>query len=108
MSFRLSYQTREEDLRKHELISQTDGYLQILRMNSDWAALLEGRARLMEAVSSIGIEGTVVTLDQAKAITVGKDDVDVGEKERREFVGYYKSLEYVKNHLANPLSVGFF
>lgn len=106
MSFNLRYKTPEDDIRKLELISQTDGYLQILRMNSDWAALLESRARILEAVSSIGIEGTVLSLDQAKAITVGKEDVVVGEKERREFVGYYKSLEYVKSHINDPLTIG--
>ncbi|MFZ2167987.1 MAG: hypothetical protein WAV50_03945 [Minisyncoccia bacterium] len=98
MAFSANYKIKEEDIRKLELISRTDGYLQILRMNPDWASLLEGRARLMEAVSSIGIEGTVVSLDQAKAITVGAKDVLVGEKERREFVGYYESLEYIKNN----------
>ncbi len=106
MSFNLQFRTQEEDVRKLELISQTDGYLQILRMNSDWAALLEARAKLIEAVSSIGIEGTVVTLDQAKAITVGEKDVQIGEKEKREFVGYYESLQYIKDRVNEPLSVG--
>jgi len=106
MSFRINFKTREADIRKLELISQTDGYLQILRMNADWAALLESRARLAEAVSSIGIEGTVVSLDQAKAITVGEKDIVIGERERREFVGYYESLEYIKNHLTDSLTIG--
>ena len=106
MAFSVLYKIEESNIRKLELISRTDGYLQILRMNPDWAALLEGRARLMEAVSSIGIEGTVLSIDQAKAITVGAKDVVVGEKERREFVGYYTSLEYVKDHVNEPLGIG--
>lgn len=106
MSFKVSYSIPEADVRRLELISQTDGYLQVLRMNPEWASLLEKRARLMEAVSSIGIEGTVVTLDQAKAITTGERDIIVGEKEKREFVGYYDSLEFVKNKVDEKLTVG--
>ena len=106
MAFSVNYKIREEVIRKLERISQADGNLQILRMNADWAALLESRARLMEAVSSIGVEGTVVSLDQAKAITVGEKNVAIGEKERREFEGYYESLEFIKVCLNEKLSIG--
>lgn len=105
MSFKINFSVKEEDIRKLELISQTDGYLQVLRMNPEWASLLENRARLMEAVSSIGVEGTVLSYDQAKAITVGEANVEVGEKERREFVGYYESLEFIKSKLEEPLNI---
>ena len=90
--FKINYKIKYQDIRNLELVSQTDGYLQVLRMNSDWASLLESKARIAEAVSSIGVEGTVVTLDQAKAITVGNKNIQIGEKEKREFVGYYESL----------------
>jgi len=99
------YEISESDIRKLEHVSQTDGYLQILRMNSDWSSLLERKARIREAMSSIGIEGTVLSLDQAKAITVGEKDVTVGEKEKREFVGYYESLEYIREKIDEDLSV---
>ncbi len=105
MSFRISYNISEKDIRKLELIAQTDGYLQVLRMNPDWASILEKRARLVEAVSSIGIEGTVLTMDQAKAITIGDETMPVGEKEKREFVGYYESLEFIRDKVDEKLNI---
>ncbi len=107
MSFAIKYKIEESDVRKLESISKVDGYLQILRMNPGWAGVLESKARINEAVSSIGIEGTVLSIDQAKAITVGEDDETIGEKERREFVGYYESLDYVKQNIDNDLSISF-
>jgi Fic family protein len=104
MSFSINYNLNSEDIRRLELISKTDGYLQVLRMNKEWSSLLEKRARVQEAVGSIGIEGTVITLDQAKAITVGEEDVIVGEKERREFLGYYESLDFIKKEIESPLT----
>lgn len=104
MSFAINNEIKEKDIRKLELISQTDGHLQILRMNPDWANLLEKRAKTAEAVSSIGVEGTVISLVQAKAITEGKSDVVVGEKEKREFTGYLDSLEYIKEQVDKKLT----
>ena len=103
MSFTIKYSLSQGDIRSLELISQSDGNLQVLRMNPDWSALLEKKARLEEAVGSIGVEGTVVTLDQAKAITTGDRTVKVGEKEKREFISYYKSLEYIRTITDTPL-----
>src|SRR3989344_298368 len=107
MAFEVDYKIKEEDIRELEMISQTDGYLQVLRMNPAWSNLLEDRAKIIEAVSSIGIEGTVLTLDQAKAITVGESDIRVGEKERREFSAYYQSLNFIKNYVNSDLSLTF-
>lgn len=105
MSFSITYQINEEDIRKLELISKTDGHLQVLRMNPNWSSILEKRAHIEEAVSSIGIEGTVITLDQAKAITVGEKNVQVGEKEKREFLGYLDSLKFIKSETDSPLTM---
>jgi Fic family protein len=107
MTFEVNYKIKEEDVRGLEMISQTEGYLQVLRMNPTWSELLENRARIMEAVRSIGIEGTVLTIDQAKAITVGDSDIDVGEKERREFTAYYESLNFIKKYIDLNLSLPF-
>lgn len=74
-------------------------------MNPEWSAILEREAKLREAVGSIGVEGTVLSIDQAKAITVGEENVVVGEKEKREFVGYIESLEYVKQQIDQDLSM---
>ncbi len=105
MAFSPRYVIPENQVRNLELISKTDGYLQVLRMNPDWAQLLESRARILEAVGSIGIEGTVVSIDQARAITTGNTEVEIGEKERREFEGYYESLQFIKDNADEPLTV---
>jgi Fic family protein len=76
-------------------------------MNPDWCGILERQAKLEEAVSSIGVEGTVVSFEQAKAITTGARDVKIGEKERREFESYYRTLEFIKEYVDSSLSIGF-
>jgi Fic family protein len=106
MSFKIDYELSPTLVRKLENISQTDGYLQVLRMNPDWASLLERKANIIEAVSSIGIEGTVLSISDAKAITVGEDRSNIGEKEKREFQGYYDSLQYIKKNIENELTSG--
>lgn len=108
MGFGLTYHLdRQLDIHNLEVISQINGHLQVLRMNPEWAHLLEQQARVKEAVSSIGIEGTVITFEQAKALTIGSEDVQVSEKERREFLAYYESITFIKDHLEDPLSIAF-
>lgn len=96
----------EEDVHNLELIAQIDGNLQVLRMNPDWARLLEKQARLREAVGSIGVEGTVISIAQARTISEGQSDPSIGEKERREFIGYYDSLQFIKEHSEEELTLG--
>jgi Fic family protein len=105
MNFSFNYNIGEDLARHLEMISHINGNLQVLRMNPDWATLLETKARIREAVSSIGVEGTVVSLEQARAITQGHHDIKIGEKEKREFVGYYDTLQYIKDHLDDKLSL---
>lgn len=80
MGFQVRIEIDASTIRYLEHIANGDGLLQVLRMNPAWASILEKRAGIREAVSSIGIEGTVLTLDQAHAITVGDESVRVGEK----------------------------
>lgn len=105
MNFNISYKINPETLRNLELISKVDGNLQVLRMNPEWALLLEHEAKIKEAVSSIGVEGTILSIDQAKAITTGDKDVKVGEREEREFLGYYESLQFIRDHIAENLNL---
>lgn len=104
MGFAARHALQEKDLRNLELIFETNGNLQVLRMNPEWSDILEHQAKLKEAVGSIGVEGTILSLEQARAITT-EEHVEVGEKEKREFVGYYESLEYVRQHLEDELSM---
>ncbi len=104
MNFSINYTINNKDLRSLELISQANGNLQVLRMNPNWAILLERQAKIKEAIGSIGIEGTVLSLNQAQAITIGDKKIEVGEKERREFTGYYESLDHIKNKIDINLS----
>ncbi len=105
MSFQIQYNIKIEALRRLELISKVDGNLQVLRMNPEWAHLLEHETKIKEAISSIGVEGTVLSIDQAKAITTGNKDIKVGEKEEREFRGYYESLQFIKEQIPQDLNL---
>jgi Fic family protein len=105
MSFTPKYTISEATIRDLELISKIDGHLEILRMNPAWADLLEKEAGIKEAVSSIGVEGTVISLKQAKAITGGAKDVVVSERAEREFVGYYESLRFIKANIDERLTL---
>jgi Fic family protein len=105
MGFSTKYTISEEMIRELELISKIDGHLEILRMNPAWAELLEKEAGIKEAVSSIGVEGTVISLKQAKAITVGEKDIAINEKAEREFVGYYESLKFIKSSANERLTL---
>lgn len=96
MGFQIYWGIDNEDTRSLELISQANGFLQVLKMNPDWAHILERRARIEETVASLGIEGTVISKEQARAITTGDTEVNIGEKEKREFEGYFDALEYIK------------
>ncbi len=105
MNFSINYKIRQKTVINLELISKVDGNLQVLRMNPEWANLLEHEAKIREAVSSIGVEGTVLSIDQAKAITTGDKNIKVGEKEEREFLGYYESLQFVKDRISEELNL---
>jgi Fic family protein len=93
---------REREL---EQIAQIDGLLQALKMDPGLAHVLEEKARLREAIASIGVEGTVVSEKQARAITQGTA-TDVTDKQRREFEGYHESLTFIKSHIDERFSLG--
>jgi Fic family protein len=105
MSFTPQYELTATDVRHLELISKGDGLLQVLRMNPEWEKLLERRAGIREAIGSLGIEGTVLSVAQANAITIGDTSVSVGEKERREFVGYSQGLEFIRERIDESLTM---
>lgn len=107
MSFYIQYNINQEISRALEFIAQTNGYLHILKMNPDWANLLERKAKMKEAISSIGVEGTSVSLEQATAITTNTKDTSIGEKEKREFTAYYDSLEQIKQITNKKLSLKY-
>lgn len=106
MAFNVRIEIDVPAIRNLEHIAKADGLLQVLRMNPAWASILESRAGIREAVGSIGVEGTVLTLDQAHAITVGDETVSVGEKEKREFKAYQESLVFIRENINTSLTIG--
>ena len=106
MGFKIDYRLEDIDVRNLEFIAQTNGNLQVLRMNRDWSTILENKTRIAEAVGSIGIEGTVLSIEEAQAITSGDRSVRIGEKERREFEAYFDTLQFIRGELDEELTSG--
>lgn len=80
-------------------IERVRGFLEAVKLKDDWVADMQKEAFILEAHHSTHIEGTALSLEQAKNILEGKKVKDVSRDDERELLNYKKAMDFISEYL---------
>lgn len=80
-------------------IERARGFLDAATLSESWLREMSGRALLLEAHHTTHIEGTQLTLDQARQIWEGKDVPDANRDDVQELLNYRSAFDFVSESL---------
>jgi Fic family protein len=81
-------------------IERARGFLEAARLSNDWVQDMGNQALIKEAHHTTHIEGTHLTLDQAKRLWNGEKVPEADPDDTRELLNYRTAFEFVSDCLA--------
>lgn len=75
------------------------GFLEAAKLKEDWIREMKSQALVLESHHSTHIEGTQLTLSQAREILAGKVIKGVRKDDRLELLNYKKAMDFVAKYL---------
>lgn len=89
-------------------IERARGFLEAARLSDDWVREMADRALILEAHHTTHIEGTRLTLDQAKRLWKGEPVPEADPDDARELLNYRSAFEFVSECLdsGDPIAEG--
>ena len=89
-------------------IERARGFLEAARLSEDWLATMRSHALLLEAHHTTHIEGTRLTLEQAKRLLAGETVTGTDPDDARELLNYRDAFEFVSGYLndGGPMTEG--
>ena len=89
-------------------IERVRGFLDAVKLKDDWIADMQKKALILESHHSTHIEGTALSLEQAKSILEGKKVKGVSRDDERELLNYKKAMDFLSKYLGkdDPVSEG--
>ena len=89
-------------------IERARGFLEAAQLKGKWIREMQSEAIALEAHHSTHIEGTRLTLDQAKRILTGKEVPGVHLDDKKELLNYKEAMDFVSQYLEkeSPISEG--
>ena len=94
MPFQPTYHLTPKILRQLKAIEQTTGFLKAVSLRPEWIAELKGRTLVQEALASLQIEGSSLTLEEAFELARERPDRELRDSER-EFLNYLRAFEAI-------------
>ena len=94
MAFEAHFDLTPRMLRQLKAIEQTTGFLKAVRLRPEWIAEVRERTLVQEALASLQIEGSSLTLEHAFAIAQEVPDRELRNSER-EFLNYLRAFEAI-------------
>lgn len=90
------------------LIERARGFLEAARLSDDWVRDMGNQALIKEAHYTSHIEGTRLTLDQAKRLWNGENVPEADPDDVRELLNYRSAFEFVSECLesGDPITEG--
>jgi Fic family protein len=92
--FSPTYRLTPKILRQLKAIEQTTGFLAAVSLRPEWIAELRRRTRVQEALASLQIEGSSLTLEEAFELARERPDRELRDSER-EFLNYLRAFEAI-------------
>jgi Fic family protein len=89
-------------------IERVRGFLDAVKLKDDWIADMQKKALILESHHSTHIEGTALSLEQAKNILEGKKVKGVNRDDEKELLNYKKAMDFLSRYLGkdDPVSEG--
>ncbi len=89
-------------------IERVRGFLDAVKIKDDWIAEMQQKALILESHHSTHIEGTTLSLEQAKSILEGKKVKGVNRDDTKELFNYKKAMDFISTYLGkdDPVSEG--
>ena len=89
-------------------IERVRGFLDAVKLKDDWIADMQKKALILESHHSTHIEGTALSLEQARSILEGKKVKGVSLDDERELLNYRKAMNFISKYLGkdDPISEG--
>src|SRR3989304_4842771 len=80
-------------------IERVRGFLDAVKLKDDWIADMQKKALILESHHSTHIEGTALSLEQAKSILEGKKVKGVSRDDEKELLNYKKAMDFISKFL---------
>jgi len=89
-------------------IERVRGFLDAVKLKDDWISDMQKKALILESHHSTHIEGTALSLEQAKSILEGGKVKGVNRDDERELLNYKKAMDFISKYLGkdDPVSEG--
>ena len=89
-------------------IERVRGFLDAIKIKEEWFSVIQKEALILETHYSTHIEGTALTLEQARKILSGKDVKGIRPDDRKELLNYKKAMDFVSTYLGkeDPITEG--
>ena len=89
-------------------IERVRGFLDAVKLKDDWIADMQKKALILESHHSTHIEGTALSLEQAKSILEGKKVKGVSRDDEKELLNYKKAMDFISKFLGkdDPVTEG--
>ena len=89
-------------------IERVRGFLDAVKLKDDWIADMQQKALILESHHSTHIEGTALSLEQARSILEGKKVKGVNRDDEKELLNYKKAMDFISKYLGkdDPVSEG--
>jgi Fic family protein len=80
-------------------IERVRGFLDAVKLKDEWIADMQKAALVLESHYSTHIEGTALSLEQAKNILDGKKVKGVNKDDEKELLNYKKAMDFISKYL---------
>jgi len=89
-------------------IERVRGFLDAVKLKDEWIADMQKNALILESHHSTHIEGTALTLEQAKSILEGKKLKGINRDDEKELLNYKKAMDFTSKYLGkdDPVTEG--
>lgn len=89
-------------------IERFRGFLEAANLSKDWIKLMQKKALILEAYHTTHIEGTHLSLDQAKKLLDKKSVPGVNQEDKQELLNYSAAFDFVSAYLLDkkPITQG--
>lgn len=80
-------------------IERARGFLDAVKLKEEWFSDMQKEALILESHYSTHIEGTALSLEQARGILEGKKIKGVRPDDRKELLNYRKAMDFIAKYL---------
>ena len=89
-------------------IERVRGFLDAVKLKEEWIADMQKKVLILESHHSTHIEGTALSLEQAKDILEGKKIAGVNRDDEKELLNYKKAMDFLSKYLGkdDPITEG--